>query len=150
MCRYLLLGAFSHSHKVVLKAERAAGVGGPQILSVRLQPPLLGIARQVPRQDLLAQPLVQIRLGYRKQDLASFHKISRHPVGASAVDLLLAAVSKTEDPAMLQKPPDDAPHPDPLAPALHPRPQRTHPAYDQVDLDARLRGRIQRLYRSPI
>src|SRR6266487_5883978 len=118
--RNLLFSPFRHPHQVALCAERLSHAGRPHILSIRLQQPSLGVVRQIRSENFIAQPLMQIGLCHWKHHLASFHQVTRHPIRASAVDLLSAAIGKAEDPAVLKKPSHDASHANPPAQTLHP------------------------------
>ena len=58
-------------------------------------------------------------------------------------DFFLARVSEVVDPAMLEKPPDNAGHSDVFAHASNPRTQTANSADKQINLHARLRCLVQ-------
>ena len=125
-------------------ALKAAPPGRAHILSIRLQQARLHVVRRyAPRISSRSRFAAPAR--HREHHFAALEQIAGHPVRASAVDLRLAAVGKAEDAAVLEKTPHDGTHPNPLAQALHSRPQRAHAANDQIDLHACLRRRIERL-----
>src|SRR6202789_2155315 len=148
--RHLLFRALSYSYEIVLCAERLSRAWRAHILTIRLQDSCLDIIRKVGCQYLFSQPLVQISLLDREDHFASLDEVPGHPVRASAVDLLVASVCEAEDSAMLQKPPDNTAHSYPFAKSFDAGAQRTHPSNDQIDLDARLRRRVECLHRASV
>ncbi len=69
----------------------------------------------------------------RKGDFDPAKKISRHPIGAGEIDFGLPAIFEIIDPAVLEKPADDADDANVIAQARNLRSQTTNPAHDQVD-----------------
>src|ERR1700683_1478643 len=75
----------------------------------------------------------------------AFVKIPRHPIRAAQIHFRAAAVGKCEDPTVLQKTPDDAAHADLAADSPDAGTQGAGPSNDQLNLNARLRGPVERL-----
>src|SRR5271156_7038064 len=68
-----------------------------------------------------------------------------HPIRAAEIEFGFPAVSKNENPAVLQESPNHTAHPNPAADSAHPWPQRARSAYHEFDVHARLRSAVQRL-----
>ena len=83
------------------------------IAAVRRQVPTLGLVFQARDHDLLENLLVNGRVLDWYQSFHPTVQVTRHPVGRGDEDLGLrgrqaVAVSEADDPAMLEKPADDA------------------------------------------
>src|SRR6267378_5559355 len=76
-------------------------------------------------------------------DFDPAEKVSRHPIGAGEKQFGLAAVLKVVDPAVLEKPADNADDVNVIAQAGTFWPQTTYPAHDQIDRHLRRRGFIE-------
>jgi hypothetical protein len=85
------------------------------------------------------------RIHDRREDLHAAVEVARHPVGARDVDLLVAAVGEAERAPVLEEAVDDRAHLDALGEARDARAQAADAAHEQLDLDARLRGRVERV-----
>src|ERR1700751_3716736 len=87
----------------------------------------------------------QLRGAHVEHHLPALINISMHPVRAAEICFRFTAVAEYEDPAVLEKAADHAPHANPAADAAQARSQRTGPAHHQFDLHARLRSAVERL-----
>ena len=85
-----------------------------------------------------------------KHDFHAPLEISRHPICATEIDLLLGSLAEHEDASVLQETIDDAANVDVLGDARQTGPQATDAANDQINGHARLTGLIQRLDRAAI
>ena len=68
-----------------------------------------------------------------------------HQVGAADVDHRVAPADEGEDPGVLQEAAEDAPHPDVLAEARHPRSHGADPADHDVDRHPGVAGAVERV-----
>src|SRR5258708_15714087 len=109
------------------------------------------VGSKLPREDVIGKPDLEdlgetaaqlgIRDGSHRFDAAV--EVALHHVRRAQVPIWLAAAAETENARVLQEPADDGTHPDALRQTGHPWPKRTHAADDEVDLRARLRGRVE-------
>ena len=65
-------------------------------------------------------------------------EIAGHPVSGAEEKLLVSAIREIEQSRMLQKPSDDADHPDPITHTLNTRTQTADATHDEIDFHARL------------
>jgi hypothetical protein len=79
-----------------------------------------------------------------KQDFDPPIQIARHEIRAAEEDLLVTTVAEVVDPRVLQKPADYRGHGDVLADARHSRPETADSTHLEIDLNAGLRGLVQR------
>ena len=82
---------------------------------------------------------------HRKHHLDATEKVAGHPVGARQKDLRILVGPKHVDPAVLQKPVDDAADTDRLAQSRHARSEAADAAGHDVDWHPRLAGLVERL-----
>ena len=82
---------------------------------------------------------------YREEQLYAVIKVTRHPVGTGKIQLLLAAVGKPEDTAVLQLTAYNAADRNIVADALNTRAQAADTAHNQVNMHACSRSLIQLL-----
>jgi hypothetical protein len=80
----------------------------------------------------------------REHHLDAAEEVSIHPVRARTEDLLIAAVVEVVDAAVLEEPADDRAHPHVLGDAGDARSQTADAAHDEIHVDARGRGFVQR------
>src|SRR4030081_2250602 len=93
----------------------------------------------------LGQTPAQLGIGHRDDGLNAAIQVARHEVGRAKVVLGILPVAEGEDARVLQETSDDRAHLDPFRHPDYSRTQRAHAADDEIDLSARLRGRIERL-----
>ena len=103
----------------------------------------LDVVGEVGGENLVAQALGERGIVDGEDHLAALEEVARHPVGAAAEDLGLAAVGEAEDAAVLEEAADDGADADVLAEAFDAGAQRAHAADDEVDLDAGLGGGVE-------
>src|SRR6185436_202708 len=89
-------------------------------------------------EDLVHQAPFQRIVEDRVHDLDAATEVSRHPVGARAVDLFGSAVLETKDARVLEEAVDDGVDSDALAHACNARSEAADAAHQEIDLDARL------------
>src|SRR5262249_20473168 len=80
----------------------------------------------------------------REDDLHALVQVAWHPIGAPEIDLLLSAVGKVIDAAVLQKAPHDTADPNVIADPAYAGPQGANTAHNQVDLYTRLGRTVER------
>ena len=85
------------------------------------------------------------RVADGEDDFAALEEVARHPVGGAEIDFVVAAVGEVEDAGVLEEAADDGADADALGQALDAGAQDAEAADDEVDLDAGLRGLIERL-----
>src|ERR1700751_1207549 len=95
--------------------------------------------------NLFADAGANLRVPDWKHDFAPLKKITGHPVGASAINLFLAAVHEVEDATVLKESSDDGPDADVFAQALYPWAESTDAAHYQINWHACLRRGVKRL-----
>jgi len=104
------------------------------------------IVSQIRVQDLVADAFPQHYVPHRNQNFDSLVKIAGHPVRASDINFLFAAIGKIINAAVFEESSDNAAHPDILAHPPHSRTQRADSTNNQIDLHPRLRSPVQRLH----
>src|ERR1700675_3467378 len=131
-------------HKMFLRGKSVAVAhrARPRIRAIRSKNARLARVRQVGGKNLVADALAMLRVFQRKQHFHTFVQVSRHPVGASQIDIRLSSVFEIKDPAMLQKPPNDTAHANPAADTAEFRHQRALAAHDEINLHARARSPV--------
>ena len=82
---------------------------------------------------------------YREEQLYAVIKVTRHPVGTGKIQLLLAAVGKPEDTAVLQLTAYNTAYRNIIADALNTRAQTADTAHNQIDMHACSRSLVQLL-----
>ena len=92
------------------------------------------LSARIGGEDFVAEPGAEVRVFDGEDDFAAFEEVAGEPVGAAAVDLLLAAVLEVEDAAVFEKTADDGADADVFAEAFMPGAQGRHAADDEVDL----------------
>ena len=105
------------------------------------------------RAHVIAQIQIEQRLDatdmllcfYREEQLYAVIKVTRHPVGTGKIQLLLAAVGKPEDTAVLQLPAYNTAHRNIIADALNARAQTANTAHNQINMYACGRSLVQLL-----
>src|SRR5580692_982991 len=133
--------------KSVPRMQRRPRLSRAHVPPIRQQYSRLLRIRQI-RLDHLAKHLfAQFHVPYMEHHLYALVNVPVHPVRAAQIQFGLPAVSKHKDPAVLQKSPNNAAHPNPVADPAHSRTQRARTAHDELNLHARLRSAVQRLNR---
>ena len=89
--------------------------------------------------------LLEIFVQNRENQLYAAVQVARHPVGGTHEDPRISAVLKAEDPAVLQKLPDDGNDCDVLGHADKTRDEAADAAHDQMDRDAGPAGVIEQI-----
>ncbi len=103
------------------------------------------MSASIRRQNLVVNARAGRRIAHREDHLAALEEVARHPVGRAEIDFVVAAVGEVEDARVLQEAADDGAHADAFRQAFDAGPQDAEAANDQVDLDSRLRGLVERL-----
>src|SRR5271156_4963202 len=103
---------------------RSSSLAGAQPSPVRQQYSRLLRIRQIRLDHLAKYLLTQFRVAYVEHHLHALVNIPVHPIRAAQIKFRLATVSKHKNPAVFQKSPDHAPHPNPAADPAHSRPKR--------------------------
>src|SRR6185503_15883555 len=122
----------------------AAGLGA-RVGPVGQEPPRLLVVRERQLERLGEDARAQALVEDREAHLEAPEEVALHPVGARAQELLLAAGEEVVDARVLEEAPDDRAHPDVVGHAADPWPEAADAAHEQIDLDARLRGLVERL-----
>ena len=107
-------------------------------------PGVAGCRRGSSRSASLYTRCGQLRIEDREAGFDAAQQVALQPVGAGAEQFRLAVVAEPVHAAVLEEAADDRTHADVLRHARHARAQGAGAAHDQVDLHARLRGRVQR------
>src|SRR5262249_39046266 len=128
-----------------LAAQRtlAIGANGAPVGPIGEHATGLHVVREVLCQDLVANTAAQLSIFDRENQLDSPVEIARHQVGAAGMNLLIAAVTKIKNPAVLEKAANHARYTDCFAHARNARAQAADPADEQVDLHSGLRGAVE-------
>src|SRR5215208_2638376 len=131
-------------HELRLSAAGLVAVDGPSRPdSVLSRLPRVGVVGEAAVEGV--GELVAIRrLLDRREQLHAVVEIAGHQVGGADEDPRLAGTLEREDPRVLEKASDDRDDPDVLGDARDPGPQRADAADVEVDLDAGLRGAVER------
>src|SRR5688572_12874133 len=97
-----------------LTVSRKLTVAGQNLFIAAVGPqfPCLGVVGKIGSQIVIFEIFPDRRPVYRRQDLDAAVQISRHPVGTSHVNFVIAAVLEIIDPAMLKQTPDNTSDPD--------------------------------------
>jgi len=104
--------------------------------------PRLAIVLEV-RVQQCAKSLMERGLLDRRDGFHATVEIARHPVGRAKIELFGAAVGELPEARMLEEPTDDADDANVVAHARQLRPQTADAAYNEVDLDTRLRRAVE-------
>src|SRR5215469_5317934 len=122
----------------------ACALPRPAVHAVALEDAGFHGVGQIGSHDLLANAVAQHSILYREHDFDALVEITRHPVGAGQIDLLLPPIGEIKNAAVLEKTPHNAAHANAIADAANAGPQRADAAHDQIDFDAGLGGGVER------
>src|SRR5919198_3013009 len=133
-------------HELLLQAQAdlALGARDTRPLAAPVEGPGPDVVRQREVEDQLQLLSDLVRLD-RGERLHAVVEVALHHVRAADVYLFVAAVLEVEDARVLEKAADDAADVDVLAQALHARTKHADAADDEIDLDARLGRRVERV-----
>ena len=81
-----------------------------EVSAVGLQFTRFRVVAQICLKQHIAQITFGLGIGDRCDDLDAMFEISRHPVGTTDVNLIVAAIREPEHTAVLEKTTDDASH----------------------------------------
>jgi len=140
--------AFGEIHEEVLAGE-GRGVfeelGGADVDSVGLLEAGLDGVCEAGGKDFVEDACAGGEVADWEGDFASLEEIAGHPVCGAEIDFVAAAVGEVEDAGVLEETADDGADADVFRQALDAGAEDGEAADDEVDLDAGLRGLIERL-----
>src|SRR5580698_5292691 len=144
-----ILAALGESDQKILHAEwerLAAGVFGvlARVGAVRLQDASLFRVREVRLNHFGINLIAEFGVAHVEHHFDALVNISKHPVCAAKIQLGLAAITESENAAVLEKATDDAAHTNAATEAAHAGTQRARSANDQFNIHAVLRGFAER------
>lgn len=109
-----------------------------------MKDPGVGIVFEVGTEAFVDEPAAKCRIQHRKCDFNPSEKIAIHPICAGEKHPVVAVVEEIENPAVFEKASDDGADANMFREAGDPGSQGARSTDDQIDLDAGLRGLIQR------
>ena len=80
------------------------------VSAIRLQFTRFRVVAQIRVKQHIAQVAFGLGISYRGNNLDAVFQISRHPVSAADVELIVTAIREPEDAAVLEKTTDDTAH----------------------------------------
>src|SRR5215467_11501390 len=151
--RFATAGQARIGHEILVGIERFLAGGGLYAHrgAVWQELPTLLVVLEIGDHDLAEDLLVHGRIEDRAQDFDAAVEVARHQVGGGDVDrraLVRQSVAgaEAEYAAVLKEAADDRLDADALGETGHAGAQAADAAHDEVDLDARARGGIKRVY----
>src|SRR4051794_37409189 len=115
----------------------------PNVLPVGLKLPRLYVVLQAQFKHVVSQHATQGRVVYWNDHLDPAIEVSRHPIGASDIDLLLSTVAEVEDTAVLQESSDDRDDAYVLGKVGNAGPQAADAPDNKIDLHSARRRSIE-------
>src|SRR2546423_160187 len=108
----------------------------------------IDVVAQISLKHFIPQVRAQFRIVNRTNNLDAAIEVAHHPVCAAYVNLFVAVVGEIDDPAVFEKPANDAANANVIRDAGHSGTQHANAANDEIDRNAGL-GRFIKTFDNP-